>query len=560
MKTITSKLSTTPLIIMLFILITSCNYSEKKQINQEEQTASSLPYIKKTNGVKQLIVDDVPFVILGGELLNSSASSIEYMEPIWPRMKSFNVNTILLPINWQQFEPVEGEFDYSLVDNHIKRAHENGLRIVILWFGSWKNGRSHYTPDWVKTDLNRFPRMQYKNQEPTYTISNFNDECLKADKNAYIKLMEHIAQVDQHNTVLMMQIENEVGLLGGSRDFSPTATELFEQQVPMKLIDHINQHINNIKPAILEAYQNNGSKTQGSWADIFGKSLLTDEIFMAWNYAIYINQISIAGKAVHNIPTLVNTWASNKNKNPGDWPSGGPNYRMLDVWQAGAPDIDILAIDNYGKYFDAKCKEFIHQGNPLFIPEASAIFYNDTISAPEKAFYTIGHYNAICFSPFGIDHDNYHNNHPIKNAYKVLNDLMPLITKAQLENKINAFMEDDATSPSTFVLGDYKFTPIYDRKKAPHIKGFGMVIQTGKDDFIVAGNAFRLSYGSADKDKPTAQLLSVEEGTFVDGEWQKGRVLNGDEFNIKFPPTAYNRSENVVLGDVAISKFKMFKY
>ncbi|MFH4968320.1 DUF5597 domain-containing protein [Gaetbulibacter sp. M240] len=573
-RNIREYLLSSKLLTILLLFIASCNYSEDKSINPKGQSILSLPYIKETNGVKQLIVDGAPYVMLGGELLNSSASSIEYMDSVWSRLKGLHVNTVFLPINWQQFEPVEGKFDYTLIDEYIKRAHEHDLHLVVLWFGSWKNGRSHYTPDWVKMDVNRFPRMHLKDQKTSNTISNLNNECLIADKKAYVKLMERIKHVDKHHTVLMVQIENEVGLKGASRDFSPAAITLFEKQVPKELIEYINKNIDKLKPFIREAYQNNGSKRKGSWAEVFGESLLSDEIFMAWNYATYINQISAAGKVVHNIPTLVNAWAAKENQIPGDWPSGGPNYRMLDIWQAGAPNIDIFATDNYGEKFDikskafihheekfdAKCKAFKHQGNPLFIPEACAIWLKDTISAPAKAFYTIGHYNAICFSPFGIDHDVYHSNHPIKNAYKALDNLLPLIVVAQLENKVNAFMEIEDSSPSSFILGDFEFTPNYALNKAPHIKGFGLIIQISENEFIIAGNAFELKYKSTDKNKPYAQLLSVEEGSFVDGKWQKGKVFNGDEFGIKFPAKPFGLIENVVLDEIRIHKVKLFNH
>lgn len=560
MKKAKAILSLIPILIVLFAVITSCSTSEINSENNNDLGTHSLPYIKETNGVKQIIVDDEPFVMLGGELMNSSASSIEYMETVWERVKSFNVNTILLPINWQQFEPIEGEFDYSLIDNHIKKAHEHDLRIIILWFGSWKNGRSHYTPDWVKTNMDRFPRMRYEDQIITPTISNISEECLNADTRAYLKLIERIKEVDRHNTVIMMQIENEVGLLGGSRDFSPAAQELFEQNVPAELINHINQNIDELKPYIREAYQSNGSKQQGSWEEVFGKSLLTDEIFMAWNYALYINHISKAGKEIHNLPTLVNAWVAAKDRTLGQYPSGGPNYKMLDIWQTGAPDIDVIAVDNYEPYFDEKCNDFVHQGNPLFIPEAVAIWKGDTISGGAKAFYTIGHYNAICFSPFGIDHEVYHKNHPIKNAYQVLESLMPFITQAQVENKIDAFMEYDPAIPKTFSLGDYQFTVNYNIPKAPHIKGYGMVIQTADDEFIIAGNAFRLDVESVNSSRPTAQLLSVEEGEFINGEWQPGRMLNGDEFHIKFPAKPYGLAQNVLLDEVAVHKVKLFTH
>jgi beta-galactosidase GanA len=284
-----------PIIYMLFLaLLIACNNANNSSKSEESATSATnvtLPKIKESKGVKQLYVNDQPFLIIGAELLNSSASSIEHMKDIWARTKSLNVNTVYLPINWQQFEPAEGAFDYSLIDSHIKSAHDNNLKLVILWFGSWKNGESNYTPDWVKTDMERFPRMLFKDGKISTTISNISKNCLNADLKAYKKLIERIAQIDKHGTVLMMQIENEVGLLGGTRDFSPEATKLFEQQVPNELIKHIKNNLNKLKPNIHEPYVKNGSKDQGTWEDVFGKSPNTDEIYMAWHYAKYVNEL-----------------------------------------------------------------------------------------------------------------------------------------------------------------------------------------------------------------------------------------------------------------------------
>ncbi|WP_207421573.1 GH35 family beta-galactosidase [Desertivirga brevis] len=526
-----------------------------------KQNNLAIPKIKEINGVKQLHVSDEPFLIIGAELLNSSASSVGHMKNIWPRVRSFNVNTVFLPITWQQFEPVEGNFDYSLIDSHIKSAKENKLKLVILWFGSWKNGESNYTPDWIKTDMERFPRMVFKDGKISSTISNINKNCLNADLKAYKKLIERIVQTDKNHTVLMVQIENEVGLLGGSRDFSPEATELFGQDVPDELLGYINKNLNKLKPNISTPYVNNGKKTKGTWTEVFGMSPNTDEIFMAWNYAKYVNELAKAGKAIYNIPTLVNAWdASGGNLIPGVWPSGGPNYLMLDIWQAGAPDVDVLANDNYSPKFGSSAANFVHNKNPLFLPEACAIWMNDTISAGPKAFFTFGHFKAISFSPFGIDHHIYHGNHPIKKAYEVLNNLEPLITKAQVDNKINGFMEGDDASPASFQLGNFIFKPKYDLQKDPVIKGFGMVIQISENEFIVSGNACHVSYESADPGKPNSQLLSVEEGKFVDGKWVKKRTINGDEFGIKLPPNPYNLASDVHLNDVTILKVKLFNY
>lgn len=517
--------------------------------------------IKETNGLKQLYVNNKPFLVLGAELLNSSASSIEHMKDIWAPVKSLHVNTVYLPITWQQFEPEEGTFDYSLIDSHIKTATDHNLKLVILWFGSWKNGESHYTPNWVKTDMKRFPRMLFKDAKISTTLSNTHLNCLNADLKAYKKLMERIALVDKQGTVIMMQIENEVGLLGGTRDFSPEATKLFEQQVPRELIKYIGTNLTKLKPNLREPYVANGSKTQGTWEEVFGKSPNTDELFMAWHYANYVNELAKAGKAIHNLPAFVNAWdASGGNLIPGVWPSGGPNFLMLDIWQAGAPAIDILANDNYSPTFGLSAANFLHNKNPLLLPEACAIWMNDTISAAPKAFFCFGHFKAMGFSPFGIDHPTYHSNHSIKKAYEVLDNLMPLLTKAQADDKINGFMEGDDASPASFQLGSYTFKPNYNLQKNSLIKGYGLIIQIAEDEFLVSGNACHIDYRSADSSKPNAQLLSVEEGQFVDGKWVKKRTINGDEFGIKLPPNPYNIASDVKLDGISVLKIKLFKF
>lgn len=546
---------------LLCALIMACNNANPSSGSGEVAAISDVPVIKTTNGVKQLYVNNKPYLIIGAELLNSSASGIGYMHNIWKRTKALNVNTVYLPITWQQLEPQEGKFDYTLVDSHIKNAHENGLKLIFLWFGSWKNGESNYTPNWVKTDMKRFPRMLFKDGKISNVLSNINKNCLSADIKAYKKLMERIAQVDTSGTVLMMQVENEVGFLGSTRDFSPEANTLFEQQVPNVLIKYINANLQKLKPNIYTAYVNNGSKTEGTWEDVFGKSPSTDEIFMAWQYAKYVNEISKAGKSVRKLPTFVNAWdAAGGNLIPGIWPSGGPNYLMLDIWQAGAPDIDVFANDNYSGKFGLSAKNFVHNNNPLLIPEACAIWEKDTISAGPKAFLSFGHFKAMGFSPFGIDHPVYHANHPIRNAYKVLTDLMPLILKAQADDKINGFLEGDEASPESFKLGDFIFKPDYSIQKDPRIKGYGLIIQISANEYLIAGNGCRIAQKSANTSKPNSQLLSVEEGTFVNGKWLKKRIINGDEFGIKLPPNPYDLASDVHLEEVTVLKVKLFNY
>ena len=117
----------------------------------------SIPHLEKRGAVTQLIVDDKPFLALAGELHNSSSSSRQYMRPIWPRLARMNLNTVLAVVTWELIEPEEGKFDFTLVDGMIEDARRFNMRLVFLWFGSWKNGESSYPPYWVKTDGKRFP-------------------------------------------------------------------------------------------------------------------------------------------------------------------------------------------------------------------------------------------------------------------------------------------------------------------------------------------------------------------------------------------------------------------
>ena len=54
------------------------------------------------------------FVILGGELSNSAATSVSDIDEVLPRMKALGLNTVLVPVYWEFLEPVEGQMDFTL--------------------------------------------------------------------------------------------------------------------------------------------------------------------------------------------------------------------------------------------------------------------------------------------------------------------------------------------------------------------------------------------------------------------------------------------------------------
>ena len=385
------------------------------------------PHLELRHGVKQLIVDGQPFLVLGGELGNSAASSAAWMEPIWPQLAHRNLNTVIASVTWQMIEPEEGRFDFSSVDNCIYGARTNGLHLVFLWFASWKNGQSSYPPDWVKNDPRRFPWAKDGFGNTMNILSTFSDDLGKADAKAFAALMRHIREVDgQNHTVLIMQVENEVGIVGDSRDRCSAANAAFARPVPRALMNYLVQHKATLAPELLELWAANGSKTSGTWEEVFGpgksptykvygpdltddkkniywKQLnwAADEFFMAWRYSTFVNQVAAAGKAEYNIPMYANAWQQQPGcPRPGEYPSGGPVPQVNDIWRCGAPNLDFLSPDLYIPEFDWDCARYTRIGNPLFIPEA-----NTGGSAPGNSLIALIKYNGIGYSPFGIERE-----------------------------------------------------------------------------------------------------------------------------------------------------------
>ena len=268
--------------------------------------ASDIPHLRKQGTATQLIVDGKPFLALAGELLNSSATSLEYMKPVWPRLAAAKLNTVLAGVSWNQIEPQEGKFDFSVLDGVIQGARSHNLRLVLLWFGSWKNSLSSYPPDWVKKDFERFPRAQVAGEE--HRTAHPAQRCEPRRRRTRLCGADAPRQGSgrpQH-TVIMIQVENEVGMHGDSRDRSPAANKAFAGPVPKELMDYLQKHKDTLIPEFRQVWEAAGYKTSGTWEEVFGKGGATDGIFMAWNYARYIGRVAEAGKAEYPLPMYVN--------------------------------------------------------------------------------------------------------------------------------------------------------------------------------------------------------------------------------------------------------------
>jgi beta-galactosidase GanA len=522
-----------------------------------QQKSTSIPVLHKQGKTTQLIVEGKPFLVLGGELGNSSASDAKYMQPIWKELKTMNCNTVLAPVYWELMEPEKGRFNFLLIDSLIHAARKHDMKIVFLWFGSWKNSMSCYVPSWVKKDFQNFPRAYNKSGEPQEILTPFSNNNLQADINAFRALIRHVKDTDEKDqTVIMIQVENEIGMLPSARDYHPEATRAFNQEVPVRLIQYLQQHKNALAPSVLNAWKIEGFKTKGTWEQVFGKGLATDEIFIAWYFADFANKVAEEGKKIYALPMFVNAALNRPNVKPGDYPSGGPLPHIIDIWKAAAPSIDFLSPDFYNPDFKYWNDLYTRDDNPLFIPE---IRFEPSDAA--KVFYAVGHYRAIGFSPFSIESTSTPEEEPITKSYEVLSQLTPLIAAQHGKNTMDGFWLDKNFSADTITFSEYTFTIKHDytlgwspkAKEDQWPQTGGLVIQTAPDEFVVAGTGFVITFSSATMDKGKVGILTIEEGAYKEGEWVHGRTMNGDQSHqgrhLRFP-----------VGEFGIQKLTLYRY
>lgn len=473
------------------------------------------------------MVDGKPFLMLAGELHNSSSSSLEYMKPAWPKLAALGLNTVLTPLSWELVEPTEGKYDFALVDGLLAQAREQHQHIVFLWLASWKNGMSSYDPVWVKQDTKRFPRA-VENGNEVNILSTFGDATRDADARAFAAVMQHLREVDgREHTVLMMQVENEVGVLGDTRDHSAVANKAFAGAVSPELTSYLKTHRDTLNPELLELWQSNGEKTSGTWAQVFGDTSRADEIFMAWHYARYVQAVAAKGKSAYDIPMYVNAWLAGDDVTPGDYPSGGAQPRVIDIWKAAGTAIDVYAPDLYATPFSGWCKRYHRADNPLWIPETVG-----GATGAANLFYAFGEHAALGFSPFGIDSWNDgrdETNEELGKSYSVMAQIAPLLLEAQVKGEAHGFLLDKSHPSVEFDMNGYVVRVSLDEIFGQGTKkGYGLIMATGPKEFTGAGKGFRVSFSTRSADSHVG-LASVDEGHFEDGKWIAGRRLNGDE-------------------------------
>lgn len=517
-------------------------------------TAAELPYLEHHENRSSFMVDGKPYLILGAQT-NNSSNYPAILPNVFESAKAMHANTVSIPVAWEQIEPEEGKFDFSYVDVLLKQARQQNMRLVILWFATWKNNAPHYAPAWVKLDNKRFPRVVTKEGKAMNSLSPLGKNTLEADKKAFVALMNYLAKNDKQHTVIMMQPQNEVGTYGSVRDFSPLAQSVFTQAVPAELTKKLNL-------------------PSGSWANVFGAD--ADEFFHAYFIALYVNEITAAGKAVKNLPMYANVALRNPFNPglPGQYSSGGPTDNVLHIWKAAAPAIDLIAPDIYfrdHKTVSRVLELYNRPDNALFVAEIG----NDQPYA--RYFYPTLGAGGIGFSPFGMDDTGY-SNYPLGakeyNAeiienfakfYRIVEPMQDVLVNLSVKQKLWGFAEPlDTTGETgkiwnaeatpeeqdkdvkdraaaltqTVEMGEWKAIVTYGRpmfwveppKGNSPAQGAALVGQLSENEFLITGYMSRVDIVPSDKNShKNYMIVRAEEGTYNKGEWNMTRVWNGDQ-------------------------------
>lgn len=540
--------------------------------------------LDRSGAYPRLMVDGQPFIILGGELGNSSASSFGDIERSLEKAASMGLNTVLVPAYWDLTEPEEGKFDFSLSEKMIDTAGRHGLGVVFLWFGAWKNSMSCYAPEWVKTDTNRFPRARTNGGKPLEIVTPFSSNLLEADLKGFTEWLRHIVNYDTSGVVRMVQIENEIGMLEDARDYCRLAEKEYGKGVPAQLMDFLRSNKATLHPELKKRWDTNGNRMKGSWSEVFGDDIYSDEYFMAWSYASYVEKLAKAGREITAMPFYLNAALNSRGRKPGEYPSAGPLAHLKDIWHAGAPSIDFLSPDIYDSGFEDWVAEYALPDNVLFVPE---IRRDD--SNPAQAYYLLGHHKALGISPFSIENGDDAYASVLSPAYGVLSQLTPIIKPDREPGFMDGVIltagnpERILTDGDTRITLSHFFTLPWDPRAkdgSPWRDSGAIIVRIGPDEYLLAGtgvvakfedtkeasdtavrgeDGFAQQGGAKERSvaggsTPRVGLALVEEVRMMpDGKMERIRVLNGDE-------THQGRHARISVDNNKILHIKTYRY
>ncbi len=548
------------------------------------QAQQKLHLEHRGNSSARIVANGKPMLMIGGELGNSSASTPEDVKRTFSHLHKMGLNTVLVPISWELIEPQEGTFDMSMLGVILTEARRNKLKVVLLWFGAWKNSMSCYAPEWFKRDVKRFPRAHTPEGKPVEEASSLSKNVLEADKRAFCRIMAYLRDYDAHEqTVIMVQVENEIGMIEVPRDYSADATRMYQSAVPRQLTDYLKSHQKSLHP-YLKAKLQPQAKANANWPQLFGDDIYTEEIFQTWTYATYVEQIAKSGREIYDLPMYVNVALNSRNRQPGQYPSGGPLAHLIDLWHCGAPSIDVLGVDIYDKGIRSWLSKYHLPNNPLFVPE---------IRLEDKdamyALYAFGHHGAMGFCPFSIEdyplttatkandwkqidvsQDDQLNAFssvssssfsPLVASYQLLRQAEPLILERQGTNDMDAVLLDSEQREAEIVTPDgirltvrHSYTLGWEAgaKDTEWPETACIILRLGKEDYLVIGSGVVVTF-SPEKGDGCIGLAKCEEVTIDDGRQHIVRHLNGDQ-------THQGRHVRIPVGAFQIQHFKLYRY
>lgn len=511
-------------------------------------------------------VDGKPFFSLGGQSRNSSGYNRAEAETAFRALKQLGGNTLEIPVYWEQVEPVEGQFSWASVDDLLTLAREYQVRLVLLWFGTWKNGNMEYAPAWVKRDPERFRRVIGPAGNPVWVLSSHCAATYEADERAFCRFMAHLRDQDSaHQTVIAVQIQNEPGILGSDRDYGPEGKRMFQAEVPAEIVARLPSAPDG---DVYAAWQAAGAPTRGAWSDMFGAK--GGEYMTAWSIGRFIDRLAVAGRAIYDIPMYINVWLGEVRwRIPGDaYPSGGGVTQALDIFRWATPNVDLIAPDIYVGHADGYrdvCAIYAREDNPLFVPESSPIGSNAW-----NMFYALADYGAIGYHIFAIEHvlDAQGNVNPraksVVDSFRATAAAIPLLLRYQGTDRIHAVVQQEFQGEqhlefegwvglAQFGYGSYQSVVMDWRhppkgmsmpSEASDARGRGLVFQEDENTFYLAGAAFRVDFRRKGEPREMldammvsgfhvsrqAPFVSVDEGHFdADGAFVVDRRRNGDE-------------------------------
>ena len=509
-----------------------------------------------------ITVGNKPFLPLGGQCMNSTPYQQEDMNMFWEALDIMGGNCAEIPVFWELIEPKRGEYDFSSVDYLLQESRKHNKKLILLWFASWKNGTIRYAPSWVKQDRETYRRAKTHDGVELTVLSTECKANLDADSKAFASMMKHLKSVNTDETVIAVQVQNEAGIVGRAvRDHGAESQGLFEKPVPAALLERVRQ-----KPDSFEykAWQAAGARAGGSWSEVFGRE--GDEFFSAWTLAGYIGEIAVKGKEAYSLPMFVNIALDGSSWNrPGlNYPSGGGEAKVLEIWKAAAPHIDFIAPDIYkgnaGEYC-RHCKDYARGDNPLFIPESDC---RRQVANWRNIFYAMGDYGCVGYFSFGIENiltlqgelnPGYQS---IVNSFQCVAKSIPLLIKHHNSGRVHSVVQQEYQSEQRIDLGKYLGLVQFEYQrvdfwhyisqnrddawhyvpKTPHEMGCGLIFQESENEFFVVGSGFMLTLREKDTAIPFAEdkmercnnYILVEEGVFDNhGNWVCKRRRNGDE-------------------------------